>query len=328
MPIPRYETSSKTEEGYEVVVLRDARRDARAEIVPANGNNLIRFEAGGRPAILAPPDLRSFRDDPQASFRYGTPILYPPNRVKNGELPFRGRTYRLPLNEPRNHLHGEISSRRWEVTAYGASEDEGAYVTSRFRYEDHPDMTAYFPHELDFAVTYRLLDGALHMETAIRNESETEAPFAFGLHPYFPIFPEDGEEIRLQVPAAAKEWPVTDEAFVTGTPGETEFSRSLRRGIDLREYPVSGCTMIELAEEEAACRIELKKRGYAIAYRTDRQFPFLLLFRPPWAGAFSLEPYTSVTDAFNLPYAWEMTGARGIGPKEQIRLTTSLWIEN
>jgi aldose 1-epimerase len=325
--MPTYTAAAETEEGQQVIVLRDAERDAHAAIVPEIGNNLFRFVVGGRPVIQSPEQTRDFKKDPSVAFRYGIPILFPPNRIKNGTFTFRGRTYRLPLNEPENHLHGEISSKAWEVKDYGASEKDGAYATCRFRYADHPEIMAYFPHALLFEVTYRLYKGALTMESTILNEGKDEAPFAYGLHPYFPIFAEDGEEVRLQVPAA-REWPVTSEAFVTGLPEATSFSIRAAEGVDLREYPVLGCNMLELQDGDRTCRIAMKSRGYTIAYRIDPGFPFVLAFRPPWASAFSLEPYTYVTDAFNLPYDRALTGAKGIGPGEEFRFVNRLWIED
>ncbi|WP_269865439.1 aldose 1-epimerase [Paenibacillus caseinilyticus] len=317
-------------EEFSVMVLKDMQSDAAAEIIPEVGNNLFRFESGGHPVIVPPVSLHALRDESFAPFKYGTPVLFPPNRVKNGRFSFHGRPYNLPLNEPpANHLHGELCSRQWEVLEYGATEQNGAFVTSRFRYGQHPDLLAYFPHPLSFTLTYRLYEGRLHLQAAIGNEGEDEAPFAFGLHPYFSVPYDTGEEMVLKVPAAA-EWPVTGEAFVTGRPAMTQRSRTLPEGVPISDYPQLGCSMLTLEQggEDPVCRIEMKDRGYAIAYQVDRQFPFVLLFRPDWASAFSLEPYTCVTDAFNVPYEQELTGARGIQAGEELRFSTCLWIES
>lgn len=326
----RYSAVPIMKEGFTVIVLNDTQSDATAEIIPEVGNNLYCFESGGHSIILPPESLQSLRNELFANFKYGTPILFPPNRVKNGRFSFNARTYNLPLNEPpSNHLHGEICSRAWEVLEYGATKENGAFVISRFRYGLNPDMLAYFPHLLSFTVTYRLFDGRLYMNVTIVNEGEDEAPFAFGLHPYFSIPFDSGEELVLKVPAA-EEWPVTNEAFVTGRPAITDFSRTLNDGVQISNYPQLGCSLLTFddGDEDRICRIEMKDHGYAIAYRLDRQFPFVVLFRPNWASAFSLEPYTYVTDAFNLPYEHELTGVKGIRAGEEIDFTTSLWKES
>ncbi|AEI42974.1 aldose 1-epimerase [Paenibacillus mucilaginosus] len=325
----RYSAKSILKEGYSVIVLSDSQWDAAAQVIPEAGCNLFRFESGGHPVLVPPPSLTALRNEPFAPFKYGTPILFPPNRVKQGQFSFLGRQYSLPLNEPpSNHLHGELCSRGWEVLDYGASQENGAFVTSRFRFGLHPDILAYFPHPLSFTVTYRLYEGRLTMQAAIVNEGEDEAPFAFGLHPYFFVPFDRGEELVLKVPAE-EEWPVTKEAFVTGRPVKTNFSRALIEGASITTYPELGCTMLTFGDgaEDPVCRIHMKNRGYTIAYQVDRQFPFVLLFRPDWASAFSLEPYTSVTDAFNLPFDHELTGVKGIKAGEELRFTTCLWIE-
>ncbi len=40
-----------------------------------------------------------------------------------------------------------------------------------------------------------------------------------------------------------------------------------------------------------------------------------------------MEPYTYVTDAFNLPYDAGLTGSRGIEPGEVVQLRTAMWVE-
>ncbi|TVY10955.1 aldose 1-epimerase [Paenibacillus cremeus] len=325
----RYGASLSTNEGFTTVVLTDSGSDAIAELIPEVGYNLFRFECGGRSLIQSPESLISLKQAP-VCYQYGTPILFPPNRVKNGTFTFQGRTYQLPLNEPPDHhLHGEIASKPWEVIEFGVTEEQGAFVTSRFAFADHPEMLAYFPHRLSFTLTYRLFEGRLKLSGVIRNEGDDDAPFAYGFHPYFPL-PFGDEEIVLTAPAAC-EWPVMSKSFVTGMPSVTDFSAQVSgKGASISNYPELKCTMLELQDDERGnriCRMALKNQGYTIAYQTDPIFSFALLFRPSWASAFSIEPYTCLTDAFNLPYEHEQTGVRGITAGEEIRFTNQLWME-
>lgn len=324
----RYGAEPSLRKGFSIIRLTDEESSSSAELIPAIGNNLYSFACSGYEVLMSPSSLNSLSQESNGVFKYGTPLLSPPNRVRNGRFLYMGREYKLPLNEPPDHhLHGEICSKAWEVIGYGASEEEGAWVTSQFRYVDHPEIMAYFPHMLVFTMTYRLKGGRLWLEGVIGNEGVEEAPFAFGLHPYFAVPFGSGEEIALRVPAAA-EWPVTNQAFVMGKPMETAFSQGLREGVPIENYPVLGCSLISLAQDvDRTCRIEMKNQGYTIAYQFDQTFPYVVLFRPDWASAYSLEPYTYVTDAFNLPYEHELTGARGIRAGEQVQFTTGMWIE-
>jgi Galactose mutarotase and related enzymes len=321
----RYRIERRTEDGIDVLALSDAGTDSVVELIPAVGNNVIRFRSGGREVLSPPSRIGALQQEKDAPFRYGTPILSPPNRVKKGIFQYNGRTYQLPLNEPPDHhLHGELCSREWEVIATGSSDEEGAFVTSRFRYADHPDILVYFPHPLRFEITCRLKDGRMELSGTIRNEGEDAAPFAFGLHPYFSIPFGQGEKIILHVPAAV-EWPVSNLALVQGRPEPTELSRSLNEGVSISDYPVLGCSLLSLGGGTSDCRIQLG--DYSIRYRLGPELPFLVLFRPDWSDSFSLEPYTCATDAFNLPYEPELTGAKGISPGEALSFSTLTWVE-
>ncbi|QHW33731.1 aldose 1-epimerase [Paenibacillus rhizovicinus] len=322
----RYAAETRVQEGLNVIVLTDRSSDSEARLLPDAGNNLFLFSSAGQEIIKTPISLHRLREDRSAATRYGTPILFPPNRIQDGMFTFKGRNYRFPLTEPPEyHLHGELVSRAWEVVAYGSSEEEGAWVTSRLQYADHPDILAYYPHPLTFAITYRLLDGKLQMDSTIKNEGTDEAPFFYGLHPYFSIPAALENSTTLHIPAV-EEWPATDKAFVTGMPSDTALSQAMRSGFPLASYPKLGCSMLTLdPESDAICRFKLP--AYSIAYQVDKQFPFVLLFSPSWNESFSIEPYTYLTDAFNLPYSPDLTGAQGIVAGEERCLRTSLWVE-
>ncbi|MDD9268978.1 aldose 1-epimerase [Paenibacillus sp. GCM10023248] len=311
---------------YTAIELHDGYSQAKATLIPECGNNLIAYACRGKPVITPPPDMTAFIGNSGIRTWYGIPILFPPNRVKGGRFSFEGTEYVLPINEPPHyHLHGDLSRKPWIVDGYGAAEENGAYVTCSFHFKDHPDILAYYGHELSFTVTYTLDKGRLDMHIAAVNHGSKRAPFAFGLHPYLAV-PASSGPCTLVVPAA-EQWPITPLSFVTGEPSATELCGQWRRGVALADYPEAGCFMFTLSEEDRICRLEMKEAGYRIAYEPDRSFPVVLLFKPGWADAFSIEPYTCVTDAFNLHYPDELTGARGLSPGEEVQMSTGLWVE-
>ncbi|MCR2804782.1 aldose 1-epimerase [Paenibacillus soyae] len=317
-----YEVICKVQDGYSVVELRDTERGDCAQLVPEIGGNLIRFHSSGRELLAAPGSIHDLRGN---EFMYGTPLLFPPNRVQGGSFTFKGRPYQLPINEqPDRHLHGELARKSWEAVEWRGTEEQGAYVVLRFRYSDHEDMLAYFPHPLVFNVTISLLGGRLRLDGVIVNEGEDEAPFAFGLHPYFNL---PGGQALLQAPAV-KEWPISTFTFIEGVPANTERAGELREGLSLDRIAPLGSAMVELQEgEERVCRLRMIEEGYTIAYSIGNTFPYLLIFRPNWSESICLEPYSCLTDAFNLPYPPEMTGASGIAPGERVTFETCMWVE-
>jgi aldose 1-epimerase len=324
----RYAVNQIQKQGHTLIELYDSACNGKAMIVPDMGNNLVSYESNGVQVILPPINMQSFLNNSAACTMYGTPILFPPNRVKNGRFNYLGRVYNLPINEPPHyHLHGEISRKAWEVVELGASEERGAFLTCLFDLSAHPEIMAYFPHELVFIVTHILREGRLEMEIKIENKGNDTAPFAFGLHPYFSV-PSGGVKSGILTVPAVKEWPVTDLALVTGMSSTTVFCQSLNDGLSIGDYPELGCSLVTLGDGDRICRMDMKEEGYCIAYQIDPNFPFVVLFKPNWAEAFSIEPYTYVTDAFNLPYSAELTGAKGIRPNEVFQFSTAIWVES
>lgn len=101
------------------------------------------------------------------------------NRIAGGRFSLDGRTYRLPVNEGPNTLHGgdrNFGRRLWHV--------EAADATSLTLARRSPDGEEGFPGDLDVRVRYSLPeDGLLH----IAYEAETDRPTILNLtnHSYF-----------------------------------------------------------------------------------------------------------------------------------------------
>jgi aldose 1-epimerase len=327
----RYQLQTQNIEDIETFQLVDTASHCIAEIAPEIGNHIYRYECNDIPVILSPDSLTHLKNEDFAYYKSGIPMMFPPNRITKGTFTFKGRSYHLPMNEPPLYnLHGVLGANAWKVITQGASNEHGAYVRSQFRFAEHPEIISHFPHQLVFTVTYRLYQGILHMETSIFNEGTNEAPFAFGLHPYFLLPFETGERILLKIPTKAQ-WPTTNLSIVSGESSVTSYSLQMNTGVAIEQFPKMGCAMMEVDHsidaQLYACQIQMVDRGYAITYQVDHQFPFVLLYRPDDVSAFSIEPYTCLTDAFNLPYAHDVTGVRGIQAQEEITLHTRLGMD-
>src|SRR5271157_5984946 len=88
--------------------LHDDESGASAAVLPSYGFNLfdLRLPLAGevRPVLVAASD---FADSPQSPAGNGIPILFPyPNRIRGGMYSFHGRTFKLPLNNGPNAIHG------------------------------------------------------------------------------------------------------------------------------------------------------------------------------------------------------------------------------
>lgn len=306
-----YHVERIEEEGCKVVVLKDEQHDAFIRVIVDIGCNVTRFRTGGRELLVPPRDLKQLR---KMSAHFGYPVLFPPNRISGGRFEWRGRKYQFPLNaDGVHHMHGELKDRPWRVVDFGSSSERGAWLTASFSIPEHADIYAYFPHKLRFTLTISLHEGKLYYEGTIANEGDDEVPLAAGLHPYFPVEPDDIVQIDVW-----REWPIQG-AFVAGAPNVSDTAIQVGKGIRIHELPSEGYRLFELAptSDRYHAAIHRPSNGTTIVYEMDASFRYLVLFKPSWSQAVSLEPYTCVTDAFNLDLPPEVTGARGIHPGQQ-----------
>ena len=321
----QYELIHSEWEGESTLRLVDHQAEAVAEIIPAVGLHLFRFDVRNHCYIAKPADLSELRVN---SSRYGVPILFPPGRVKNAAFTFGGREYRLPANREPDHSHGQLRERPWKVVASGADAAGGAYVSAEFDIAETPDMLAYFPHAACFRFTYRLKDGTLSLSGEIANRGGDTMPLSLGFHPYFAFAEGEADRVRVTIPAAA-EWPLTASGYAAGEPVPTALTAALQKGAivtSLPGYP-GGSQMLSVAPGPQVCEIEYEARGTKLIYEMGDKFPIHVLFTAPWTQAVSLEPYTSIMNVFNESFPAEISGSQGLEPGATFTFHWAICIE-
>jgi len=321
-------------------------------IVPAWGSNLISlvYEPAQAELLRVPASADAFLRQPVL---YGTPVLFPPNRIAGGRFVYRGRTYQFDVNEPErgNHLHGFVYNRPWELVYAGTDEAGRPVVTTRFDLATSPerdDILRQFPHH--FVLTMRfILDGAtLRHETEVNNAGSEPFPFGLGFHTTF-VFPENG---RFAL-TAAKRWRLDERLLPTGDLEDIPFGEELRRGITLAgvalddaffvgeaaggstatlSYPirrvVQGDAQKSGENESSAVERSGDRDGVAemtIRYEADSQFRHWVVYNAHGRRGFVCpEPYTWITNAPNLNLPPSLTGLQELQPGERRRFTVSI----
>ncbi len=217
----RYAVGQEDFHGHVISVLTDLEGGREARILPSVGNNCYSFrvEKGQESLELlhVPPDPETLAGRPSG---YGVPILFPwPNRIEHGIFSFDGVKCELDTPSPGSHAsHGFVHGRPWVLEESGASNDSGAWVRSRIRSEDFPEIGRQFPYPFESVVTYRLIDGTLNLEFEGFNTGKRDMPVGVGFHPYFPLpIQEDGtrDSCSVKLPAHSY-WPLGEEPIPTG----------------------------------------------------------------------------------------------------------------
>lgn len=284
-----YSVVAALRDDIEVYTLR-AGDEAMAEVAPACGGNCFAF--GTQQPILEPIAFAEFRQKPTS---YGIPILFPfPNRIRDGRFTFQDRTF-----EPQPPRHGFVRDKAWQVMDQGATDERGAWLTVGFDARDHAaQILAQFPFPFTLAVTYRLQDGVLEMETIARNQGDADMPAGFGIHPYFRK-PAHG---TLTVPAGRR-WELAD-SLPTGRLLDVAGDYDLRAQADINRLQLDDIYTAVTAETDGQTRCYLVDadagRETVVEFDAAR-FPHVVVYTPPAPRqAICVEPNTCPTDAFNL----------------------------
>lgn len=302
----RYSVAERQDRGERIVELVDAGAKSTAVIVPGIGANCNRytweFEGQTLELISGAPDYETLRKTP---ILYGNPILFPfPNRIRDGVFEFQGKKVSLPLNEPERHnaIHGLVLNRPWEVVATGASDTEGAWVTLRFASRDFPEVEAAFPFPFEAYYTYRLQDGALVNQLTAKNTGDQPMPMGFGVHPWFPapLSPKGRRsDCRVKAPVSGV-WRLDERLLPTGEIVPPAPARDLAKDVPLaqEEYDDVYTGLNRHGPSEVVYTDP--GTGVQIVIRSDSVFRELVIYAPLFRDIVCLEPYTCVTDAFNL----------------------------
>ena len=187
-----YAVTKKVVEGHTTYHLLDAGRKMDFGVVPDLGDFGYELKVKGKNLFVSPESLKAYRE--QRWFCCGMPILWPwVGRIDRDHYFFQGKKFffnnalgNLQLDQAKLPTHGLLSfDPRWEVVKTGASDAEGAFITSRVEFYKYPDLMAQFPFAHTIEVTYRLKDGKLETTTKVSNVGRAPMPFHLGHHPYF-----------------------------------------------------------------------------------------------------------------------------------------------
>ena len=149
------------------------------------------------------------------------------NRIAGGRFTLDGRTWQLPVNNGKNHLHGGtvgFDRVKWQASV------EGAELVLRYRSVDGEQG---YPGTLDATVRYSLTD---ENEIVVRFHAVTDQPTPVNLtqHSYFNLAGGGnilGHELMIDadafVPIDADSIPTGALAAVTGTPFDFRMPRTI-----------------------------------------------------------------------------------------------------
>jgi aldose 1-epimerase len=245
------------------------------------GNKVIEQVAAGRPELYA-----------------GVVMAPWSGRIADGKwIDAEGAERSLEVNElaRNNALHGLVFDKVFEVKKATTSSVELSIVIA---------PTDGYPHRLRLAVAYELEDGELFASFAVRNSSETDAPFSIGFHPYISTAWSDSL-LELQSTAQGV-LELNENMIATGKDSVSTAGKDLRSGKALSDVKLDDdFTDLNFSNGIASTKL-LTQDGSGCEIWQEDIFKHTVIYTPenfPTESgsiqAIAIEPSTSAVNAFN-----------------------------
>jgi aldose 1-epimerase len=168
--------------------------------IEADGHRAVVVEVGGVLRAYSAGDdriLDGFEADEMSPASAGQVLAPWPNRIRDGEYTFEGQTHQLALTEPARHnaIHGLTNWARWTLV-----EQTPGSVTVEF---DLPAQVGY-PWWLRLRTRWTVSADGLRCDQEVVNNSATNAPWGYSVHPYLQLTGVAVNDILLHVPAHSR----------------------------------------------------------------------------------------------------------------------------
>ncbi len=296
-----------------------------AKIQPSRGANCLSFKHF--PSKICAlrtynPDEITELDNP---FLYGTPLLFPPNRIKGGRFTYDGREYTLPVNEEATgcFLHGTLHETPFEVV-----EQSESTVTCRYEAtENAPYLT--YPHAFTLVVKYEICEKGLKQTVSITNNSKLRMPVGLAFHTTFQMpFVEGGDvkNIRMTLPVGEEyDRDMTDFSMTWETVSDKEFHARLASGdVVPAEQFISRHFSRPMG---AALRLTDTESGYSVVYDADGSFKYWMVYNGGNEDFLCVEPQTWINSAPQAPAKMGDVNIIGIEAGETRDFVTYMYVE-
>ena len=164
--------------------------------IEADGQSAVVVEVGGTLRGYSAGDvavLDGFEVDELSPASAGQILAPWPNRIRDGQYTFEEQKYQLSLTEParNNAIHGLVNWSRWTLVEQSASA-----VTLEY---ELPAQIGY-PWWLTLRTTWSVSAAGLRCDQSVVNNSSTNAPWGYSVHPYVQLAGVSVNDTLLHVP--------------------------------------------------------------------------------------------------------------------------------
>ena len=282
-----FTATRERDQGYEVVKLAGAGHEVR--ILPANGFNLYAWTYEGGEILMKPADINAFGS------KYGIPVLFPtPNRVKNGQYTWQGRTYTMKKRGEKVVRHGLVMDELFTVTELCADEKK-ARCSAQIVLTPDSGVFEGYPFPCTLRITYTLTSEGVRMDARITNDGADMMPFGFAVHPYFS---KRGDANRCFIKVPVRRYYETDENLIpTGRILPAGEGTTVYDDFHSVESLYLDTVFRGMSEDSDA---QVRYDDVTLHIRASDCFRNAVIFTPHNREGFCIEPQTCATNFINL----------------------------
>ncbi|WCK56376.1 aldose 1-epimerase [Aneurinibacillus sp. Ricciae_BoGa-3] len=290
----------------------------KAIVVPGLGSNLLSlYDKKHNVELVRTPENREEYE--QRPMLYGTPVLFPPNRIEDAVFTFKGKTYHLEMNRAKenNHIHGFVHNKPWHMVSM---EDDKNQLITRLRSEDFPEIIRQFPHSFELTLSFTLTDKGLRQSLTVANRGTETMPVGLGYHTTF-NFPIHSSRLQLEV---GKQWELNNRMLPTGELLDSAVQNELAAGALLEGRKLDDAFVMT---DNKKAVLSMPETGISIVYSVGDTFKHWVVFNGQGTEDFvAVEPYSWITNAPNLQLPAETTGLMGVEPGKEKNFETEITV--
>lgn len=327
----QYAVTQKVVEGHTTYHLLDSARQMDFGLVPDIGNFGYEFKVKGQDVLVPLESFKTYLE--KRSFCCGIPFLSPwANRIDHDYYLFQNKKYLLNdsldnfrRDQFKQPIHGLLAfDSRWEVVKSGASDSEGAFITSRLEFYKYPDLMEQFPFASTVEITYRLKDGKLENSTVVKNISNADMPVMMAYHPYFHP---GGDRGKWEVSIGAQTYWLPSSQLIST--GETE---PIEKFLPGAAHLTLGHNILDSVfsnfdrSADGLGHVSVQSESRIIEVEYSQEFDFAVVYAPLTAATpfICFEPQTGPTNSFNLNHEGKFPGLVALEPGKTF--TAKFWI--
>ena len=270
-------------------------------LAPEAGGAILGWRIGRDPVlrIADPAAVLGARARGMGAF----PLVPFSNRISGGEFRFAGRQYAIARADPSfpTPIHGLGWVRRWDPVAVS-----GAAARLRLEHPARPADLALWPFAFTAELAFDLSAEALRVGMRLVNRHAGPAPAGLGLHPYFPRAP--GSRLQFRATGVWRATPDRLPIALGPVPPSWDHAAGLPVGTVALDDVFAGWDGIA----------EIGLGARAMTLTGSAIFRHLVVFTPPGADFFCVEPVSHATDAVNRPESASVTGLVVLAPGEAL----------